>query len=156
MNKIWFSLGLVVLGLAILVVAAFGQTTEVKANVSPSQTITVNSVQVSMGALTVGGTNTATAANLLSVATNHDIVLQAYEAGADGKMSDGTHTLFNPLKVGVDSFTPTAISGGAGTVSDMISAQTSTNHGVTFVQPVQYPDYANTGYSIIVTFAATS
>ncbi len=154
MNKISYSLGLVVLGIALLVGAASaGDTASVSGDVK-ANTATINVLVPSVDFETFAfGDNTKDVSDFISVATNYDVKLQANEAGGDGKMSVDANTLSNALKVGIGTFTPAAISGTAADVSGTISTGTNSLAGK-FVQTVVPTDPVDDDYAITVTFAA--
>jgi len=153
MSKISYSLGLVVLGIALLVGAASaGETATVTGDVPTLTTVNVLQTSVDFGTFAVGD-NTKTVADFINVVTNDDVKLQANEADGDGKMSVGANTLANALKVGTDDFTPVAISSTATTVSDTITAGSSANHAGKFVQTVAATDALANDYTITVTFS---
>jgi len=157
MSKISYSLGLVVLGIALLVGAASaGSTASVSGDVK-ANTATINVLVPSVDFETFAfGDNTKEVSGFINVATNYDVKLQANEADGDGKMSSGANTLTNALKVGTDDFTPVAISSTATTVSDTITAGSSANHAGKFVQTVVPTDTVADDYTITVTFAAVA
>jgi hypothetical protein len=156
MNKISYSLGLVVLGIALLVGAASaGEATVVSGDLE-SSTTTINVLETSVDFGTFAfEDNTNDVPDFIEVATNvvAGVKLQANEADGDGKMSVGANILTNSLKVGIDAYGPVAISGTAADVSGTISAGTNTLAGK-FVQTVVPADTVADGYAITVTFTS--
>lgn len=169
MNKILSTLGLAVLGVAILVGAAAAGTddsTGVTAEVPLTYTI-VAPDSMDFNVMTIGSANTVetdsgvTYADL-SLTTNGVVDLQAYESGvtgsevSDGKMhKDGSAThLTNALQVTVGSGTKTAVGASSGAAATVLSdATTNANIKITFEQTPTSADSAG-DYEITVTFAA--
>lgn len=160
MNKISYSLGLVVLGIALLVGAASADNTAtVSGNLASLTTINVLETSVDFETFEAFENNTKIVPDFINVTTNVGVNLQANEAGGDGKMSvtvgENTYTLSSPLKVGIGAYEPVAISGTVTDVSGTISAGTNTLAGK-FVQTVVPADTVADGYAITVTFTSAS
>lgn len=159
MSKFFNALAVAVLGIALLMGAASAATTtSVGGDVIQSTTINVLVTSNDFGDFVIGD-NTLPVTDLLHVATNSGIKLQAAETGAttnDGKMATASEakTLGTQLKVGIDSFTAATVSGTAATVSDTITAGTDADSDGTFVQKVLITDSIADDYTITLTFTS--
>jgi len=148
-------LALIIIAPAVADIAAPGESGSGSGTLgSDDPTINVLVTSVDFGTFAFGD-NTKEEASFIHVTTDSNVKLQATGTNG-GKMSVGTNTLSNALKVGIDDFTPVTISGTATDVSDTISAGTDTDHAGTFVQTVVPADPVADNYAITVTFTAVS
>jgi len=162
MSKILKSFGMAALLVALLAGTGMaGSTTTATGDVVNSATVNVLDTDIGFGDFEIGdNTETTTGDSFINVATNYNVVLQAAEAGGDGKMSvfvdPDTFTLDAALKVGIEAFAATAISGTATTVSATITGGTDDDYDATFVQTVAATDTKADGYAATVTFTTTA
>ena len=157
MSKIWSSLGLAVLGIAILVGAAAAtvdtDTQSVSATLGTSGSITATDVTdwtLSVGNPTTTGT--------VHVATNVATwTVSAIDNGgtATGIMSDGTNSLASPLTMKNTLGTYSSLASSVTVVSG--SAAADADQTVYFQQPVSATDPASSGsgYAITVLYTLT-
>jgi len=158
MSKILKSFGMAALLVALLAGTGMaGTTTTATGDVVNSATVNVLDTDIEFGDFVIGdNTVTTTDDSFIEVATNYNVVLQAAEAGDDGKMSVDANTLGAALKVGIEAFAATAIDGSAKTVSATINGGTDLDYDATFVQTVAVDDTVDDGYTITVTFTTTA
>lgn len=170
MNKIWGSLGLAVLGIAILVGAATAETTGTTtlSGTNPLVYSITAPTSVAFGTFTAGATaNTVvtdgTTYAHLGLTTNGPVSLQSYESGASSsETNDGfmhitetnTH-LASKLQVKADSGSLANVGASSSFPVTFAPAQTSGDKVLTFSQLVSSSDTAGT-YEITVTFAVSS
>ena len=176
MSRILNSIGLAVLMAALLVgTGAAGVTTTATGDVVNTATINVLDIDIGFNDFSVlNGDGTAANDNhvttetdsFISVDTNYAIYLQAAETGAttnDGKMATAleANTLFNPLKMCIESHALATLGSGTlptdpVTVSDQIAAESELDYDATFVQTIDTTDDVADGYTITVTFTAST
>lgn len=169
MNKIWNSLGLAVLGIALLVGSATATDMQVDGQLTESVDVTVNPTSISTWGLAVGSNTYGSTVGVTMSANleaSRKATLSAKETAsgsniADGKMysSSEAHVMSNALQLDVTSPLPqaTAIAALSDTNQDMYVMTVPNTILVSFnyKQAVAYTDPASTDYGILVTFTGT-
>lgn len=158
MSKIWSSLGLAVLGIAILVGAAAATdptaTQSVSATLGTSGSITATAV--SGWTLSVGNPETTGTVHVATNDASWTVTAIDNRGTATGIMSDGTHSLASPLTMKIAGATTYGSLDTPVTVLSGIAA-VDADQTVYFKQPVSTTDPASSGsgYTITVLYTLT-
>ena len=167
MNKILSTLGLAVLGVAILVGAAGADDMAITAQNEAVTEVTVSPSSISTWALTPGVANTYGSATSFTLNSNDadGAKVEVKETGsapntADGKMysTTATDTLDNALvlKSGTSTITQRTLSEANQQIYGTSAAGTSGAIDFDYEQTVGWADPVATDYAITVTFTATA
>lgn len=169
MNKIWNSLGLAVLGIALLVGSATATDMQVDGQLTESVDVTVNPTSIDTWGLVVGSNTLGSTVGVTMSANleaSRKATLSAKETAsgsntADGKMHSSleSHALGDELQLDVTSPLPQAnsIAALSGTSQDMyvMTAPSTILVSFNYKQAVAYTDPASDDYGILVTFTGT-
>ena len=165
MNKIWNSLGIAVLGIALLVGAATADTsgtTDIDADVENIYAITAPGAITGWSLNTIGVNSydsSAHSVTLGTVSSNSAWKVQVSEVGGDGQMASAAASTdkLAAIHASSDAFVASDVTMSA-TAQNIATgtATASTNLDIDYKQTIAYTDVVHGDYAIQLTYAVSS